>query len=102
MDGISRRDALRLGVAGAAVPAALGVTSWVDSASAADVPASVAGPLAQNGAATPASWVVKPFDNTQVTLHPSLFTQNRDRNQQFLLNYPIDNMLYLFRLGAGL
>jgi len=111
MNHISRREALRLGLAGAAVPTALGLTAGAPGAfastmdgSAALVPASgtLVGSVAQRSAPMPPGWVVKPFDNNQVTLSPSLFTTNRDLMHQFLLNYPIDNMLFLFRQNAGL
>jgi hypothetical protein len=87
MTRLSRRDVLRLTALGAVAPA---------------VPAGAAPVGARGKVPVPSSWVVKPFDNQQVTLHDSLFTANRDRISQFLLNYPIDNMLYLVRLNAGL
>jgi DUF1680 family protein len=108
MSRISRRDALRLGLAGAAVPTVLGATAGIGASVAAAAPSApppsgtLVGSVVQRGTATPASWMIKPFDNNQVTLYPSLFTANRDLTHQFLLNYPIDNMLYLFRLNAGL
>ncbi|GHJ36754.1 hypothetical protein Sm713_23630 [Streptomyces sp. TS71-3] len=74
--------------AGAATPAAAG-------GGAASAPAPGAAPV-------PASWVVKPFDNTQVTLDSSLFTANRDRVLNFLSAYPADRMLAVFRTNAGL
>lgn len=110
MKEISRRDALRWGVVGAAVPAALSVTSTLAGRSAVaeaeqpdpPTPASLTGAVTQRGTPQPGSWVIKPFDNNQVTLSSSLFTNNRDLMHQFLLNYPIDNMLFLFRENAGL
>ncbi|GIH16743.1 hypothetical protein Raf01_49150 [Rugosimonospora africana] len=107
MEKISRRDALRLGMAGAAVPAALSATSMLGATPAVAAPRDagsdeLVGTVAQRSIPIPAGWSVKPFDNNQVALHPSLFTDNRDRIHQFLLNYPIDNMLYLFRLAVGL
>src|SRR5215475_10102600 len=116
MNPLSRREALRLGLVGAAVPTALRLTAGTADASASTVdpdtstradelvsaPASLVGSVAQRSAPRPPGWVVKPFDNNQVTLSPSLFTTNRDLMHQFLLNYPIDNMLFLFRQNAGL
>jgi len=102
---ISRRDALRWGAAGAALPAALSVVSSTDSARAsADAPAAAA-QAALPAAPVPSGWVVKPFPNNQVSLDAGsggLFTANRDRNLQFLANYPTDNILHLFRQNAGL
>lgn len=109
MNHISRRGALRLGLVGAAVPTALGLTTGATEASASTMdgtasasPDTLVGSVAQRSAPMPPGWVVKPFDNNQVTLGPSLFTTNRDLMHQFLLNYPIDNMLFLFRQNAGL
>src|SRR5262249_15955606 len=107
MSQLSRRDALRLGLVGAAVPTALGLTTGTPAlASTVDAPlpapATLVGSIAQRNAPMPPGWVAKPFDHNHVPLSPSLFTTNRDLMHQFLLNYPIDNMLYLFRQNAGL
>jgi DUF1680 family protein len=115
MTRISRRNVLRAGAIGVAAPVAVNLVSpdgnpafAEEAAAPAAAPAAdaVGGSLTGAGPQVqfpvPAGWVVKPFDNNRVTLSPSLFTANRDRVSQFLLNYPIDNMLYLFRLNAGL
>ncbi|HKT02352.1 MAG TPA: beta-L-arabinofuranosidase domain-containing protein, partial [Rugosimonospora sp.] len=104
MSQLSRRDMLRLAALGVAAPTALTLPPAAGGYAAATAAStgSLTGAGAQVPLPVPPSWVVKPFDNNQVTLHDSLFTANRDRVSQFLLNYPIDNMLYLFRLNAGL
>jgi DUF1680 family protein len=50
----------------------------------------------------PGGWQVRPFANDQVTLGGGLFAQKRERILNFLRNYPIDTMLYNFRVNAGL
>jgi DUF1680 family protein len=50
----------------------------------------------------PSSWTIRPFDNTEVTLAPSLFTANRDRVLNFLHEYSADRMLAVYRANAGL
>jgi DUF1680 family protein len=105
MGGISRRDALRLGALGAAVPPALAWSGPAGAAPAAAVaePAALLGPgVSAAGIPTPESWVVRPFANDQVTLGPSLFTANRDRILTFARAYPADRMLAVFRANAGL
>jgi DUF1680 family protein len=72
----------------AAVPSALGAAGTARAAA--------------SPPADPASWVVRPFANEQVTLRSSLFTANRDRIQEFLRGYPADRMLAVFRANAGL
>ena len=44
----------------------------------------------------------KPFEPGQVSLHKSLFTENRDRDYEYLLSVDNDRMLYNFRAAAGL
>lgn len=46
--------------------------------------------------------VVKPFDLCQVTLQDSVFTANRDRDEEYLLSRDDDQMLYNFRDAAGI
>jgi uncharacterized protein len=46
--------------------------------------------------------LVNPFDLCQVTLQDSVFTENRDRDEEFLLFCNDDQMLYNFREAAGL
>ncbi|MGW4730922.1 glycoside hydrolase family 127 protein [Streptomyces shenzhenensis] len=107
MSELPRRDALRLTALATAIPA---FQAMFPTAAGAATPATArtAGGSSAAGAApgpqlpTPASWIVKPFDNTRVTLAPSLFTDNRDRVQTFLRAYPADRMLAVFRTNAGL
>jgi DUF1680 family protein len=92
MTAMSRRGVLRLGALVAATPPTLALT-----------PATAAGSTSVGAATTtPASWVVEPFANHQVTLAPSLFTANRDRILAFATAYPADRMLAVFRANAGL
>ncbi|GAA5200583.1 hypothetical protein GCM10023322_78780 [Rugosimonospora acidiphila] len=105
MSNLSRRDALRLGALASVGTAAIGSTSFATAAQAADATADGTGATgAPTGTTipTPSSWTIRPFDNTQVTLSPSLFTANRDRVLNFLLQYPIDRMLAVYRANAGL
>ncbi len=117
MPDLSRRTMLRLGVAGAALPAAVGATAgWRTRAdadartgAATDSPArraksgpALTGAARQRNTARPSSWVTKPFDNNEVVLTDSIFTEHRARVQKFLHDYPLDNMLFLFRQNAGL
>jgi DUF1680 family protein len=46
--------------------------------------------------------VVEDFPLNQVTLGDSLFSAHRDLMLNFASNYPVDNMLYNFRVNAGL
>jgi DUF1680 family protein len=97
MDGLSRRDTLRLGALAAAAVAGGDVATIK--------PTSI--PLATTrttGSAppTPSSWLVRPFANPQVSLGPSLFTANRDRILEFARSYSLDRMLAVFRANAGL
>lgn len=104
----SRRDALRLTALATAIPAfqamfpaAAGAAAPAE-ARAGDVRETVAGGAAGRTLSVPSSWVVKPFDNTRVTLASSPFTANRDRVLNFLHAYPADRMLAVFRTNAGL
>ncbi|MEU1299539.1 glycoside hydrolase family 127 protein [Streptomyces shenzhenensis] len=107
MSELPRRDALRLTALATAIPA---FQALLPTAAGAATPATAhtAGGSSAAGAApgpqlpTPASWIVKPFDNTRVTLARSLFTDNRDRVLTFLRAYPADRMLAVFRTNAGL
>ncbi len=89
MPEFSRRDALRLTALATAIPA---FQAMFPTAAGAATPAttaavgegSAAGAVGTSASPRPSSWVVKPFDNTRVTLAPSLFTDNRDR----VLNSP--------------
>ncbi|MFJ8788607.1 beta-L-arabinofuranosidase domain-containing protein [Streptomyces sp. NPDC102462] len=107
MSELPRRDALRLTALATAIPAFQAMFPAV--AGAATPPkATTAAAHSAAGAArgprlpTPSSWIVKPFDNTRVTLAPSLFTDNRDRVLNFLRAYSADRMLAVFRTNAGL
>ncbi|MEU4898670.1 beta-L-arabinofuranosidase domain-containing protein [Streptomyces sp. NPDC044780] len=107
MSELPRRDLLRLTALATSIPA---FQAMFPAAAGAATPttAGTAGTSSQAGVtqapalATPSSWVVKPFDNTRVTLGPSLFTDNRDRVLNFLHTYPADRMLAVFRTNAGL
>ncbi|GAB1819608.1 beta-L-arabinofuranosidase domain-containing protein [Herbidospora sp. RD11066] len=90
---VPRREALRLAMLAAATPPALAAFT---------APAQAAAALPQNDPPVPASWIVRPFTNSQVTLSTSLFTANRDRVLNFLRNYSADRMLANFRNNAGL
>jgi uncharacterized protein len=101
--GFSRRDALRLSALAAGAPPAL--ATLAGTANAARTPAEAGAPAA--GAPlpdvpVPASWVVRDFPLSQVTLGNSLFSEHRDLMLNFALNYPVDNMLFNFRANAGL
>lgn len=107
MSELPRRDALRLTALATAIPAFQAM--FPAAAGAATPPtATTAAARSAAGAArdphlpTPSSWIVKPFDNTRVTLAPSLFTDNRDRVLNFLRAYSADRMLAVFRTNAGL
>lgn len=102
MAHLSRRDALRMAALAAAVPAVQTATASTPATAAAPAHAATPRPAADIAFPTPASWSVKPFGNTQVTLSSSLFTANRDRVLQFLAQYPIDDMLAVYRDNAGL
>ncbi|MFG1707856.1 beta-L-arabinofuranosidase domain-containing protein [Nonomuraea sp. M3C6] len=95
-----RREALRLAVLAAATPSALALVPPAGAQAATSAAASALAP--QNDPPVPASWLVKPFDNSRVTLGTSLFTANRDRILNFLRAYPADRMLANFRANAGL
>jgi DUF1680 family protein len=69
---------------------------------AAQTPAGAAASAAATELPAPGSWAVLPFPNSQVTLGSGLFAQKRERIANFLRNYPIDTMLYNFRVNAGL
>ncbi|MFE7973960.1 beta-L-arabinofuranosidase domain-containing protein [Streptomyces shenzhenensis] len=107
MSELPRRDALRLTALATAIPA---FQAMFPTAAGAATPAtartaggsSAAGAVPGPQLPTPASWIVKPFDNTRVTLAPSLFTDNRDRVLTFLRAYSADRMLAVFRTNAGL
>lgn len=45
---------------------------------------------------------VRPFDLNYVILHNSIFTENRDRSEEYLLSIDDDQMLYNFREAAGI
>ncbi|MGY4744369.1 glycoside hydrolase family 127 protein [Streptomyces sp. ATMOS53] len=104
MADLTRRDALRMAAIAAAVPALQTATSSTPARAAGTrgIASAGASPAAGMALPTPSSWVVKPFDNTEVTLGSSLFTANRDRILNFLRQYPIDNMLAVYRDNAGL
>ncbi|WP_307556579.1 beta-L-arabinofuranosidase domain-containing protein [Streptosporangium lutulentum] len=99
-----RRDVLRLAALAAATPSALALASstGAGTAQAAVRTAATAVAPPRNDPAVPAGWVVKPFDNSRVTLGESLFATNRDRILNFLRAYPADRMLANFRANAGL
>jgi uncharacterized protein len=99
MKDISRRDALRFGALAAAVPTALALAPPTRAKA-----ETVAGPASvlQHELPVPASWTVRPFANSQVSLATSIFTAHRDEILNFLGNYPVDNMLFNFRANAGL
>ncbi|HVQ90260.1 MAG TPA: beta-L-arabinofuranosidase domain-containing protein [Mycobacteriales bacterium] len=70
-------------------------------------PASAEAPAGAAAAAVtelpvPASWQVRPFGNDRVALAPGLFADKRERILNFLRGYPVDTMLYNFRVNAGL
>ncbi|GIH18032.1 beta-L-arabinofuranosidase domain-containing protein [Rugosimonospora africana] len=108
MSRMSRRDALRLGALATIVPAAAASPAFATAASAAAADGTGGATTTVTGAPpgtaipTPSSWIIKPFDNTEVTLAPSLFTANRDHVLNFLREYPIDRMLAVYRANAGL
>jgi uncharacterized protein len=96
---ISRRDLLKYGAATAAAPTVLKTQR---AAGAVRSGKAVAASGYPSSMPVPASWVVKPFANTDVTLADSLFTANRDRVLNFLNTYSADRMLAIFRTNAGL
>jgi DUF1680 family protein len=110
MAQISRRDALRMVALATAIPAFQSASSFVTPVQAATTGGTPAATThgavigSTSGAAlpTPAAWSVRPFENNQVTLAPSLFTANRDRVLNFLHEYSADRMLSVFRANAGL
>ncbi|MET8639449.1 beta-L-arabinofuranosidase domain-containing protein [Streptomyces sp. NPDC004074] len=107
MPEFSRRDALRLTALATAIPAFQAMFPAAAGAATAPTAAAVgegsaAGAVLASASPVPSSWVVKPFDNTRVTLAPSLFTDNRDRVLNFLHAYSADRMLAVFRTNAGL
>lgn len=60
-------------------------------------------PVTAQVTATPStSLSVQPFKLGEVELHPSLLTENRDRELAFLESLDPDRMLYNFRVTAGL
>ncbi|MGW3465727.1 hypothetical protein ACWDE9_42065, partial [Streptomyces olivaceoviridis] len=102
MPELPRRDVLRLTALTTAIPAfqalfptAAGAATPTTAERAAGTSAAgaVQGRRLPTPTPTPSSWIVKPFDNTRVTLAPSLFTENRDRVLRFLRAYPADRML---------
>jgi DUF1680 family protein len=100
---MTRREALRLGALTAVVPSTLfPSTAAAKPARTAARASSASAAAAASELPVPASWVVRPFALDEVTLGPSLFTENRDRILNFASNYPVDNMLYTFRANAGL
>ncbi|MEU7964487.1 beta-L-arabinofuranosidase domain-containing protein [Streptomyces sp. NPDC049097] len=107
MPEFSRRDALRLTALATAIPAFQAMFPAAAGAATPPTAAAVgedsaAGAVLASASPVPSSWVVKPFDNTRVTLAPSLFTDNRDRVLNFLHAYSADRMLAVFRTNAGL
>jgi phytoene dehydrogenase-like protein/DUF1680 family protein len=105
--GLSRRNALRLGALTVGVPSLLAATGA--AAGAATTPsgtrsaaASPAGSPYPPGPPVPDSYVVTDFPLDRVTLKNSLFALHRDLMLEFADNYPVDNMLYNFRANAGL
>jgi DUF1680 family protein len=69
--------------------------------SADDRVATMSGRSVLSGCSVP-SRVAGPFDLHQVTLQESVFTENRDRDYEYLLSRDEDQMLYNFREAAGL
>lgn len=52
---------------------------------------------------TPSSTLIaEPFDLGDVTLHDSIFAENRDREYSYLESLDLDSLLYSFRVTAGL
>src|SRR6266487_149937 len=99
--GISRRDALRLGaLAAGASPAMALLAGTGGTALAAASPAT--DPASRAGLPVPDSWALKDFPLSQVTLGDGLFSAHRDLMLNFARSYPVDNMLYNFRTNAGL
>jgi uncharacterized protein len=111
---LSRRRVLHLGALAAAAPAALPALSGQAQAQLAGAApaavATVAGSIPESS-----SWVVWPFDLTQVTLGDSVFREKRDRLLHFAREYGPsvvngvrddqrgpDRMLRSFRVNAGL
>lgn len=99
----SRRTALVAAATGATVVMAGGMAAAAEPAAAGVGGIRVGGALRAVPAATvPSRWIVKPFDRTAVSLASSLFTANRDRILNFARKFPVDRMLYNFRVTAGL
>jgi DUF1680 family protein len=102
---ISRRDALRLGaVAAATGPTMLGLSRTGTARAATTTTTTTTSTTVRipHEPPVPASWVVRDFDLSQVTLGPGLFATHRDLMLEFTRGYPADNMLYNFRTNAGL
>lgn len=60
-------------------------------------------PVSSQATETPSpSRVVLPFRLGEIELHPTLFTENRDREFAFIDSLDPDRMLYNFRVTAGL
>jgi DUF1680 family protein len=97
---LSRRQALYLGAAAAAAPLA-GPLTGERSAQAAEASRTTLSHCLP-GPPIPSSYVVTDFDLSQVTLGPGLFARHRDLMLEFARDYSADDMLYNFRVNAGL
>ncbi|MEN3358949.1 MAG: uncharacterized protein V7637_2931 [Mycobacteriales bacterium] len=88
--------------AGAVVSSRLTDFAGAEAAASPAAAAGAAGGLAGSELPVPAGWLIRPFANNQVTLSAGLFADKRDRILNFLRGYPVDTMLYNFRVNAGL
>ncbi len=108
---LGRRTLLR---AGAFATAAAGIAWAVPAAAAgsrtaAPAPAGLAVPRAARAAAVseaqgafPASWTVRPFALSDVSLGQSVFTRAQQQMIALAKAYPVDRLLVVFRRNAGL
>lgn len=105
---LSRRTVLR---AGALATAAVGLAGAVPGAFGGARPAAAAAlPRLSRDAATaaehvpayPASWTVRPFNLTEVSLGESVFTRAQQQMVDLARAYPVDRVLVVFRRNANL